>query len=158
MLTRNLQTAVAIAAAVLVAPAHGADAPPADLDTMMVVDEDAVPEDIIGIISLPQPASETARQRSAKGMNTAGEARDTAGRSVRELRGNAPDGVGDARALGRETAGQARADAARAAAEARDNAADVVESMRDSAAGMRDDVRDGNQPERPEPPGHADRF
>ena len=45
-------------------------------DTIVVVDENADPEDIINILELPETASDRGRESSAKGLATANAARE----------------------------------------------------------------------------------
>lgn len=75
-----------------------------DEDTMVVIDDDAVVEDVVHDIELPETASPTAVERSAFGLETANQARE----------------------LGREF-GQRRAE------EARERGQDAREGARESA-------------------------
>jgi flagellar biosynthesis/type III secretory pathway protein FliH len=125
-------------------------------DTMVVIEGDMTPEDIVSVIQLPEAASETARERAAKGLETANAAREDGqafGREMSEGRGDAGREIGeaareaaaniaqDARESASEIAEQARESAADAAAEARQNAADAAANARANADG-----RDGGRP------------
>lgn len=152
--------------ALVCSAAHGQDAPPAEEDTMMVVEEGMTPEDIVRVIQLPERAAATAGERAAKGLGAANSARQdgrTFGQSMadgnRDERDSAIAGSGretaaeiaaGARENASEIAEQARESASEAAEGARDNAAEIAESRREDA---RDRRRDDDARERPDPPG-----
>jgi hypothetical protein len=146
-----------MAAALIAAPAY-ADDESTDVgeDTMVVIDGDMTPEDIVSVIKLPDAASDIARENAGRGLDTANQAREDGqafGREMSEGRGDAGREIGeaareaaaniakDARESASEMAEQARESAADAAAEARQNAADVAADARENAGG-----RDGGRP------------
>lgn len=47
-----------------------------DEDTIVVIEEDGTPEDVVNVISLPERASDMARQRAASGQETANAAKE----------------------------------------------------------------------------------
>jgi hypothetical protein len=119
------QTAVITSLVLLLglAPAgHAQAADPDGEDTMVVVDRDTLPEDIVNVIRLPVPAREA-------GGSAAGAARIDPGSQVGEV----------AREAAAELAGQARAGGAEAGHDAREAAADLAESLRDAARDARED-------------------
>lgn len=124
----RLNVALSIAFGLALAGAAHAD----DLDvTMVVVETDQTPDDIVNLIQLPESASDRARESSSRGLETANQAR--------ELRGN--ETSAEARELGREF-GERMAD------EARDG--NVGQQIRDNLG----DVGSGRSSDhRPETPG-----
>jgi hypothetical protein len=123
-----------LAAALLAGPAYAEDedegsADVGDEDTIVLIDDETTVEDIVSQIRLPESASETAREKAAKGLETANAARDGGrafGQSMAEGRGEAGRAIGEA-------ARDARGSAADVAAEARQNASDVANDARNNA-------------------------
>jgi hypothetical protein len=101
-MTSKYRYLLLLAAGFAFSPAVYADDPadPAD-DTITVVDEDATPEDVTNTIALPSSASDTGRENSQQGIDTANNAR--------EMRGNAT--AAEAREQGREFGERAAAEA-----------------------------------------------
>lgn len=164
----NFHAGIVVAATVFAGHAWADDVPPAEGDTMMVIDEGTSPEDIVSVIELPDSAADAARGHAAEGMATANaaraggrsfgheradSARDSAGRIADDARANASEVADEARQNAAALAHEARENAADVAGEARENAAEIAESMREAAQGMRDDARDQHRPEPPEPAG-----
>ncbi|MFW6094314.1 MAG: hypothetical protein ACODAC_10100 [Pseudomonadota bacterium] len=155
MRTRAHSGVIGLLATLTLAPAWAEDTAPAQADTMMVVAEDAVPDDIVEVIELPEPPPEAATGSAASGRPgdgeaTAGRARDH-GRAFGRARADAAragDGHRDAAEMG-AAAEEARADAAGAAEEARRNATDASDAMRNAPR----EVERPDVPERSEPPG-----
>lgn len=128
--------------------------------TMMVIEEDMQPEDIVRILALPDRPGESGRnsrqrdqdrsdaaprEQGAFGRSVAEDARHGGGSAVgAEASGQARQSAGsiarDAREAGRDARREA-GDAARdAAQDARDDAAELAESLRDAAQEMREDT------------------
>lgn len=110
----NWLGALTVTAALLSGPAY------ADESTDVGDDVD----DVLSLIELPEDASDTAREASAKGLDTANAARED-GRAF-----------GQSMAEGRGEAGRERGEAAR---DAREGASDAAKEARDKAADMRPD-------------------
>lgn len=166
---RRVRRVAAAAAAVawVTAAAAAEDRPPPD--TMFVIEEGVAPEDIVGIIELPDPAAIRSAPGSANrlappapGQNQADtrrpareQAPDPGSRrfpapprdSDEHSRGRAAESLSDnARADARA---EARAQASDTAAEARQQAEETAAAMRDAAEDMRNDARPDE--ERPDP-------
>lgn len=116
-----------------------------DEDTMIVIDEDTSLDSVLesfSIIELPGEASDTARERSAAGLDTANPARERGGEFGREMADKAREQGSD---LGREAAGDAREFGDAAREEAREQAGDsreLGESARDDAAERAGEARE----------------
>ncbi len=131
----NVLTAIGLVLALAAPPAV---AGAAGEDTMIVVEQDALPEDIINVIRLPDAARERAGGAAPNGSRGVGnEVADQA-------RGGEGDADGAAAASAREAAAdiaeQARNRGAEIAAEARERAADIANAMREAAEEMREEV------------------
>lgn len=114
------------------------DGPPENVppeDAMDVVDENATPDEVMNRIELPEDASDTAREASAFGLDTANDARERGRDFGQERADQARD---QAREFGQDRAEQAREQAQEfgrdQAAEARERA---TEGARDRAVDER---------------------
>jgi hypothetical protein len=109
---------------------------------MMVVEEGAMPEDIVGEIELPAGAAQEAHENAAKGLETANAARE-GGRAFGQARAE------EARAEAAATGDDAQESAESTAEAARESAKDIAESIRDAAQAMRENDDVGGRPELP---------
>lgn len=100
-----------------------------EADTMVVVDRDTLPEDIVNVIRLPAPAGDVGRQPSDAARRESG-----------------PGMAAEARGAAAELAEAARASGAETAREARERAAEIAETMREAARDAREERR-GPPPE-----------
>lgn len=124
---------LAFSAAFLVVTAYAEDAP--EDVTMMVVEEGAMPEDIVGEIELPAGAAQEAHENAAKGLETANAARE-GGRAFGQARAE------EARAEAAATGDDAQESAESTAEAARESAENVAESARESAGGVAEEARE----------------
>lgn len=137
-----------VALAALLCGAVHAEEPPVEAgDTMMIIEQGMTPEDIVGVIELPQVAPDTARERAQRGHDTANAAREER------------SGFGRARAAevqaeaASDRADSAREHAADAADQAREHASEAADAARQAAEEIRDDVREHGRPD--DRPGRA---
>jgi vacuolar-type H+-ATPase subunit H len=114
-----------LAAATLPAMAGSADS--VAEDTMIVIEQGALPEDIINVIRLPEAATERGADEAPTRPRGAGD----------EVAAGADSSAREAAA---EIAEQARSRGAEIAEDARERAADMAESMREAAEDMREEL------------------